>query len=363
MAAAVTADTEVLDLLVEALPYLRGGLNRHSAEQTAQLLYARLHVAAAAVVSGETLLAFVGLGSDHHLVERPIQTTLVQAALQSGSTIRSRERSEIGCPQADCPLSALLIVPLAVRDDVVGALKLYYAAGAEPHERDEWLASAIARLFGVYLELSELDSRAALVTHAELQALRAQISPHFLFNTLTTIAALTRVDADRAHDLIVDFAKFFRERLYEDREFITLQHELRYVKRYVRFERARFGERLRVDYHIDPQLLPRLVPVLSIQPLVENAITHGLAPRGGRGYVQVAARDRGGAFEVSVSDDGVGMAPGEGGHLHPGFGLANVQQRLAGLCGQSTQLHIESLENRGTTVSFLLPGDLPSVSR
>ena len=89
-------------------------------------------------------------------------------------------------------------------------------------ERDENIARGLARIFSVYLELANLDARAALVTRAELMALRAQISPHFLFNTLTTIAALTRTDADRAHDLLIDFADFFRESLTQRRELVPV---------------------------------------------------------------------------------------------------------------------------------------------
>ena len=138
----------------------------------------------------------------------------------------------IGCPRPDCPLSAALVAPLLVRGKVVGALKLYHAPNRTNIQRDEKIATGLARVFSVYLELAELDARAALVTRAELEALRAQISPHFLFNTLTTIAALTRVDAVRAHDLIVDFAEFFRDTLSQHWELVRLREELHYVERY-----------------------------------------------------------------------------------------------------------------------------------
>jgi two-component system, LytTR family, sensor histidine kinase LytS len=354
-------DDAVLDLLVEALPHLRGGLREESADFTARLLYEHLQLDATAVVSHDTILAFVGLGADHHLVGSPSLTALTHRAIETGEVLRTQDRAVIGCPRTDCPLSAALVAPLIVRGDVVGALKLYHNPGRANVERDEKIALGLARVFSVYLELAELDARAALVTRAELEALRAQISPHFLFNTLTTIAALTRIDAARAHDLIVDFAEFFRDTLSQHRECVRLGEELHYLERYLRFEKARFGERLTIESEIDQRALDALVPVLSVQPLVENAIAHGIAPKAGAGRVRIAARAVEGGYEVSVSDDGIGIPAGlretilEQGHSSGmGVGLNNVHRRLVGLFGAESGLRIESRTGAGsgTTVRF-----------
>src|SRR5579872_1570752 len=125
MAIYAPQDEAVLDLLIEALPHLRGGLRTRSAKITARLLYEHLHLDAAAVVSRDRILAFVGLGSDHHVVGSPSITTLTQRALKKGAIARTSDREEIGCPQPGCPLSSALVAPLVVRGDVVGALKLY----------------------------------------------------------------------------------------------------------------------------------------------------------------------------------------------------------------------------------------------
>ena len=146
----------------------------------------------------------------------------------------------------------MTIAPFVVRGAAVGALKLY-RAGTPIADADEKVAVGLARVFSVSLEAAELDARSALVTQAELDALRARISPHFLFNTLTTIAALTRTDPARAHDLVVDFAEYFRDSLAQHAECVALDDELEHVEQYVRFERARFGERLRVEFDVDPR--------------------------------------------------------------------------------------------------------------
>ena len=356
-----SADETLLELLVKALPPLRAGLNVQSARTTAQLLQRSLGLDAAAVVLPDRVLAFCGAGADHHREGMPNITRFTKDALQTGRIATTRHRDDIGCPFADCPLSSAIIAPLMAGSSIVGALKLYHAWNTPFDERDERIAAGLARVFGVYLEIADLDSRAQLVHEAELGALRAQISPHFLFNTLTTIAALTRIDAVRAHDLLVDFADFFRHTLANHGELVTLREELEQTDRYTRFELARFGARLRIVHDIDSDLLDVRVPVLSIQPLVENAIGHGLAPRAGEGTVTIRAQRATTSACVCVEDDGVGMSGerltqvlevGAGDGL--GIGLANVDRRLRLLFG-GAGLDIRSTPGHGTIASFWVP--------
>lgn len=353
--------SDVLELLVQALPHLRGGLRPESAAFTARLLYENLGLDACAVVDREHVLAFVGRGEDHHLVGGPSLTGLTHRSLATGEPYTARTREEIDCPVPGCPLTSVTIAPFVVRGGVVGALKLY-RAGTPMQQDDEKVAVGLARVFSVSLEVAELDARSALVTQAELDALRARISPHFLFNTLTTIAALTRTDPNRAHDLVVDFAEYFRDSLARHTEFVTLDEELEHVEQYLRFEHARFGERLHVAFAIDPRARLALVPVLSVQPLVENAIMHGLAPQGGGGTVRVEARPAGAGIELAVQDDGVGFVP-RAATAGLGIGLDNVNQRLTKLFGPSSALHIESAPGRGTRVAFYVPSHVPAAAR
>ena len=257
------------------------------------MLYENLGLDACAVVDTERVLAYVGRGEDHHLVGGPSLTGVTHRAIATGHPYTARSREEIACPVAGCPLTSVTIAPFVVRGAVIGALKLY-RAGTAIAQDDERVAVGLARVFSVSLEAAELDARSALVTQAELDALRARISPHFLFNTLTTIAALTRTDPSRAHDLVVDFAEYFRDSLAQHAEFVSLDEELEHVEQYLRFEHARFGERLRVAFEVDPRARLSLVPVLSVQPLVENAIGHGLGPKGGGGSVRVVRAPRAG---------------------------------------------------------------------
>src|SRR5947209_47440 len=353
--------TNVLDLVVEALPHLRGGLGNDSATFTARLLYENLGLDACAVVDTERVLAYVGRGEDHHLIGGPALTGLTHKAIATGRPHTARSREKLACPVTDCPLTSVTIAPFVVRGAAVGALKLY-RAGTPIAEDDEKVAAGLARVFSVSLEAAELDARSALVTQAELDALRPRVPPHFLFNTLTTIAALTRTDPERAHDLVVDFAEYFRDSLAQHAEFVSLDEELEHVEQYLRFERARFGERLRVAFEVDPRARTAPVPVLSVQPLVENAIAHGLAPKGGGGTVRISARHDADGTEIAVCDDGVGFDPGRR-PAGNGIGMDNVDQRLTKLFGPGSGLRVTSTPGTGTTVAFRVPVHVPAAAR
>ncbi|MBI4491356.1 MAG: histidine kinase, partial [Chloroflexi bacterium] len=235
VAARVQADTKerahtaTLNILTDTLPYLRTGLNRESARRTVELLLERLDVQAVSIVDTREVLAYVGAGVDHHLPNEPVRTGLTRQVLESGRTALVTRREDIGCPEPSCPLSSAIVAPLKIRGKTIGCLKLYHTGGATLGATELEVTRALAKLFSAQLELGELEVQAARVAQAELEALRAQISPHFLFNTLNTIASFIRTKPDVAHDLVVEFAHFFRETLKKHGEFCSLAEELDYV--------------------------------------------------------------------------------------------------------------------------------------
>jgi hypothetical protein len=166
---AIGEDT-LLDVLEQALPQLRRGLHVESAAATADLLHSNLHLDAAAVASCEKVLAFVGAGSDHHIPGSPTMTTATRVAIETGRVVTANTRAEIGCADAACPLTSGLVVPLFVRGNVAGALKLYHTEDREIDALERRVATGLARLFSIYLEVAELDARVALVTRTEMEA-------------------------------------------------------------------------------------------------------------------------------------------------------------------------------------------------
>jgi two-component system, LytTR family, sensor kinase len=199
-----------------------------------------------------------------------------------------------------------------------------------------------------------------LASRAELKALRAQINPHFLFNTLSVIAGLIHSQPELADETIEHLAQVFRYTLRtSDNEWASLAEEVDFVAAYLRIEQARFGERLNVQFEVDPAAAHIPIPAMSIQPLIENAIKHGLSAREGPGMVRLRARLDGEFLTVEVFDSGPGFPPGysmeERGDSH---GLRNVAQRLRGYYGDSARLFWES-GGSGTRVVFTLPRPLP----
>ncbi|KUI37216.1 histidine kinase [Mycobacterium sp. IS-1496] len=231
----------------------------------------------------------------------------------------------------------------------------------------------VARYAAGQLELAELDASRARLDRAEVLALRAQISPHFIYNALNTIASFVRTDPDRARELILEFADFTRYSFRAAGQYTTLAEELRNIDRYLTLERARFGTSLDVRLQVAPEVLGVVVPFLALQPLVENAVRHGLAGRGG-GSIEIVARDEGSDCVITVEDDGVGMdpavlrtGPGDalGGGVHsdgppaPGHsahvGLTNVDHRLRAAFGNDYGLVVETAIGAGTKVIMRVP--------
>ncbi|MGH9483138.1 MAG: sensor histidine kinase, partial [Terriglobales bacterium] len=207
----------------------------------------------------------------------------------------------------------------------------------------------------------KLEAQRRLLVQARLDALTSQINPHFLFNTLNSVASLVRFDPDTARLLIVKLSNILRRMLRKHESFLPLREEVAFMDDYLDIEVVRFGpEKLRVEKQIEAAALELLVPSMLLQPVVENSIRHGLAPRVEGGWVALRARrvwqrDQE-AMELEVEDNGVGMdAAGPPPALGHGIGLANVRERLSVLYGDAAQLEIESHRGQGTLVRITLP--------
>lgn len=208
---------------------------------------------------------------------------------------------------------------------------------------------------------AELEASRDLAARAKLDFLRAQISPHFVHNSLTAIASYVRSDPDRARDLLAGFAEFIRGSFREQAQYATLAEELRLVDVYLDLERARFGDRLAVSLRIAPEVLPVEVPALVLQPIVENAVRHGLGNVGGPARLEIAAADDEGEAVVTVADDGAGADPRAVRELLAGeragqsVGLRNVDERLRAIYGEDHGLAIETAVGAGMKVTMRLP--------
>ncbi len=339
---------------------LRRGLTFEAADRTVRLLRPLLGGDAVAITDTEQVLAFVGPGRDHHRPGQTLVTDATARVLANARTATIRTAWELGCPDPHCPLRSAVIAPLAIQGRTVGALKVCRVDETPPSART---VEGMASILSLHLELAELDRERQLAADARLNALRAQINPHFLFNTLNTIASKARTDPEEARQLLLRLSDFFRYSTRQDGHFADFGQEYFFVRTYVSLEQARFGDRLRVRYDVDPQVLAVQVPVLVIQPLVENAVKHGLATKVGGGTVMLRARvdPLARMTAVNVRDDGVGMdaatlervLAGDG--QRGGVGLRNISERLGTLFGERYGFDVRSAPNQGTTVDLRLP--------
>ncbi|MFD7290675.1 sensor histidine kinase [Streptomyces sp. NPDC057539] len=345
------ATFETLHTASLAAPPLRAGLTEESARKAARRLRSLLGTDALCLTDRERVLAWDGSG-EHHDKQVMAQ---VEGVLASGRGTAFAS----GCGDLDCPLRWGVAVPLTVDHRVLGTLVAYAPRESAVLAR---AAGEVARWVSVQLELAELDRSRTRLIEAEIKALRAQISPHFIFNSLAAIASFVRTDPGRARELLLEFADFTRYSFRSHGDFTTLADELHSIDQYLALVRARFGERLSVTLQVAPEVLPVAMPFLCLQPLVENAVKHGLEGAATTSRITISALDAGAEAEVVIEDDGVGMEPdrlrrilrGEGG-ASTGIGLLNVDERLRQVYGDEYGLVIETGVGAGTKITVRIP--------
>ena len=204
-------------------------------------------------------------------------------------------------------------------------------------------------------ELRTAQLEGALAT-AQLRALEAQIQPHFLFNTLNAIASLIPDDPAAAEEMVESLSDLLRVALRNGTAHeVPLAEELALIEQYLHIQQRRLADRLRVTRAIEPGALDALVPPLVLQPLVENAIRHGISPRSGGGIVALSAHLDGDTLVIAIDDDGPGLAPGGTGHPPGGVGIANTRARLERLYGTGATLNLENGERRGARAIVRMP--------
>ena len=362
-AADASRQQRMIELVEQTLPHLRLGLTPDAAEQTAQLLHDVMHLESVAITDKERVLAFVGRGSDHHHSGDAIESGITHRALEANDLMLSPTmEGECRASSNGCPLKSAVVAPLACRGYVVGSLNVYQGAEGVPSPGLVELTRGLAAMLSLQLEVALTGREAQMAETAKLDALRAQINPHFLFNTLNTIAMKARTDPEETRKLLVRLSDFLRYAMKHTGHFAPFSEEYFFVRTYLYLEKARFGDRLKIRYDVDPQCMSLPVPVLTIQPLIENAVKYGVGSKPEGGLVELRARLEpiGGVVRIRVSDNGVGMEPErldsllQMGKDEVGA-LSNINERLVGLYRGRASLDISSSLGQGTSVSLSLP--------
>ena len=333
-----TQTRSVLQLALKTLPAFRQGLNYKSAQEVANLMLKYTNFDAIGITDKQKILAFVGAGSDHHIAGQPIRTDLSLKAIQSGEVQIANNFHEINCSEPKCPLHSAIVVPLFIKEQIIGSLKVYYKEQWRLSPVEIQLGMGLGEILAMQIMLGDMERQTELVKDAEIKSLHAQVNPHFFFNAINTIVAVMRQDSEKARELLIQLSTYFRANLMGSREVVI----------------PLFSNAVSEN---------ALVPPFTIQILVENAVRHAFNPKMKDQQIKVGVSQVANALKIVVADNGHGIDPHilkQLGHQvvdsqsGSGTALQNLTARFAGLYGEAANLDIQS-SSEGTTITVKIP--------
>jgi len=345
---------KALNIANRTLDIISRGFNLETAGQLAEIIHKETGVGAVAITDRQKVLAFTGLGADHHSVGHPIRSPLTKAAIQDKEVVfADGQRTVFRCPvEESCLLGSVLIVPLKIGQDVIGTIELFEPTSKIFLNINRTFGEGLTTLFSHHLLRSRYEEQKSLLIESELKLIQAQVNPHFLFNALNTIIAVVRKDADQARRLLMRLSSFLRTNLKRKSDIVSLGEELEQIGAYLEIEKARFGDRLQVDIAVAEQLLGLQVPVFTFQPLIENAIKHGISTLLEGGRIQVHASLGNGVANIIVEDNAGNYCETV---KNQGLGLNLVDKRIKNLYGSSYGVSIDCEPQQRTRIMVRIP--------
>lgn len=349
---------QTLSIASEMLEDIRDGLTPESAEAICRRLLPETRAMTIAVTDRERVLACVGALAEQFPPGSPIHTPATRYALDHGLVQSFTNATPTFSDSLTAPpIPAGIIAPLKVRGKSVGTLKFYFSSPHAVNRTQYALVSGFAELISTQLATHELERQDELTARAELRALQAQINPHFLFNTLQSVANMAGIEqATVTGDMVVRLANFFRYTLDHDDSVVTLDRELALLRDYISLQELRFGERISFEMDCDSRCAACELPKFTLQPIVENSIVHGMRSRSAGGRIRIVTQLAPEGCRIQITDNGGGFSrskmkqnTAEG---HRSIGLQNIAGRIA-LSGGS--FRIVSCPGLGTTARIILP--------
>lgn len=340
-----------LDIANKTLPYFRN-TNNESLRKICTIIKEHMHADAVSITDKVHVLAYVGIDEEVYNVENKIINSATKRALLKNEIIINNDN----VTDDHSNLKSVIIIPFEDKSGINGTLKIYYKSSNKITYSIKALAVGLSQIISTLMDVSKLEQIKESANKAEIRALQRQINPHFLFNALNAITSFIRIDPDKARELIINLSNYLRYNLEINDEEIDIKKELKQVKDFVEIEKARFGDKLNLVYDIDE--VDAKVPSLIIQPLVENAIIHGLLPGKGKGTIKLSVKNcKDERIKITVEDSGVGISEDIIKNVYSGnmpenkIGLYNVHLRLKLIYGEG--ITIERLE-KGTKMEFFI---------
>lgn len=376
----------MLQLSSQMIDLMQDGMTNRAAQSICELLLPSTAAIAVAITDRENIQGYAGYLEVENPAGASIRTQATHDTIADGKSRVMYTPQEIGFPHGATRIKAAILVPLIAGREIRGTLKFYFGSAKKITETQKSIAQGFGKLLSTQIAAVEMETQRELATSMELKMLQSQINPHFLFNTINTIASLIRTDPMKARTLLREFAVFYRSTLEDSQDRIPLERELQQTARYFAFEVARFGEE-RLELVLETgdymgmlsgsksvtDLLSTsndvgvMVPPFLLQPLVENAVKHAM-PAEGKLTVTLRVHVEESDVLLSVSDDGTGMTPDERARImnpesQTGLGIAakNVHDRLHGFFGPDASMTVESQPGFGTTITLRLPDCVQNV--
>ncbi len=349
-----TFSRRALNIAERSVGILASGLTPQNAQKIVNIIYQETNVGAVAITDREKILAFIGTGADHHKIDTPISSQYTYYAIEQDTVIHIDGRAApYQCSLSDnCKLGSVLVIPLRAGKEVIGTIKLYEPKRKLLSNINLSIGEGIAQLLSSQILYGRFQQQQTLLSQAEIKLLHAQVNPHFLFNALNTISAVIRRDPNKARELIQHLSYFFRSNLKQNIETVTLKEELAHVNAYLTIEKARFTDRLEVEIDIAEDLLEQRLPSFTLQPLVENAIKHGISKQIDGGKIHIYSQATSAGQRIVVQDNaGSYQKPSQ---AHSGLGMEIVAKRLGNYFGPQASLQVEVMDKQWTRMSFLL---------
>ncbi|MCA6220587.1 sensor histidine kinase [Photorhabdus antumapuensis] len=346
---------QALKIAVYTEGILRKGFNENNSMQVAKVIYQQLEIGAVAITDREKLLAFIGIGSDHHLPGTPISSEQSRRAIENNEVVYA-DGNEIPyrCSiNPTCKLGSTLVIPLqGENQQVIGAIKLYETKNRLFSSINRPLGEGIASLLSAQILAGQYERNKQSLLQSEIKLLHAQVNPHFLFNALNTLQAVIRRDSDQASQLVQYLSTFFRKNLKRSEEVVTLSDEIEHVNAYLQIEKARFREHLQISIELPESLLHAKLPAFSLQPIVENAIKHGTSQLLETGKVTIRAHQQNQLLILEVEDN-AGLYKSVS--MGDGLGMSLVDKRLRLRYGENYGVQIDCQPEKFTCVILRLP--------
>ncbi|MGL6548320.1 histidine kinase [Aeromonas hydrophila] len=349
---------KALNIANRTVGIMSQGFTPQASQKIARIIQEETGVGAVAITDTDKILAFIGIGEDHHRPGTPITSAITMQAIARNKVLFADGNSQpYRCSiSPQCQLGSVLVIPLHGDEGVIGTIKLY-----EPKKRlflkiNHTLGEGIANLLSQQLLTGRLEQQQRLLVQSELKLVQAQINPHFLFNTLNTISAITRREPERARQLLLHLSLFFRKNLKRQSGLATLQEEQEHCQSYLEIELARFGDRLTVQNEIPPTLSDLKLPSFTLQPLIENAIKHGTSTLLEQGHIRLYTEQTAERVIIHVEDNAGTWQEKPAGD---GLGMTLVDRRLKSAFGNRYGLSVSCEPDCWTRVSVTLPRELP----